>query len=80
MNLLKVFDKAVLQNPKLPEEYTPLFTPFSLVEFIGLTIKTDPIPADTSLSDKIKNAKDEEKHILVHEYWDKLRGKNIKNN
>lgn len=71
------FDKAVLQNPKLPKSYTPLFTPFSLMEFIGLTVKIDPIPADDSLSDKIKNAKDSayKQNSYLYEYLKQLKQK-----
>lgn len=69
----KGFDIAVEQNPKLPESYNPLSTPFSLMEFIGLTVTIDPIPADDSLSDKIKNAKSfEQKSQLMADYWEKL--------
>ena len=73
----KGFDKTIQQNPKLPESYTPLFTPFSLIEYIGLTVKIDPIPADISLSDKIKNAKGEKKYDLIKKYWEQIYQKNL---
>ena len=69
------FDKAILQNPKLPKSYTPLFTPFSLMEFIGLTVKIDSIPPDISLSDKIKNAKDIEQEPYLGKYLEQLTQK-----
>ena len=69
------FDKAVVQNPKLPKSYTHLPTSYSLMEFIGLTFKIDDISADDSLSDKIKNAKGIEQKPYLDKYLEQLKQK-----
>ena len=74
-NFAKNFDNTVFKNQRLPNNYKPIFTPFSIMEGIGLTIKIDQqIFVNHSLSDKIKNetnkANKEKKSNLVCEYWD----------
>ena len=72
------FDNAVLQSPHLPNSYEPLFSPFSVMEIIGLTVKMDQIPVNQSLSNKIKNAIDDNQKLdLVHEYWENIYKKFI---
>ena len=70
------FDDQILKDPNLPVRYDPIFTPFSLMEGIGLTVKMTPVSVNHSLSDKIKNAMDKEKELeIIYKYCDFIKEK-----